>query len=64
MLTFSIDEDTLPRCPYDGVRTVMIDDSQINQNITIEKCNICNKTFKFVVELDEEDDEEVQYTTD
>ena len=64
MLTFSIDQDRMPHCPYDNTRTVMIDDSQINQNITIEKCPRCDKVFKFVVELDEEDDEEVQCEAD
>lgn len=57
MLTLSIDQDRMPHCPNDNTRTVMVDDSQINDGVTIEKCPRCNQTFKFVVESDEEAEE-------
>lgn len=53
MLTFSIDEDTLTTCPYDGTRTVFIEHGETVDE-SIEQCPHCKRTMRFVVEASDE----------
>ena len=53
MLTFSIDPDYLPTCPYDGTRTVFVRHGETVDE-SIEECPHCKRVMRFVVEEDDD----------
>ncbi|CAB4195309.1 hypothetical protein UFOVP1298_11 [uncultured Caudovirales phage] len=48
LITYSIDPDWMPRCPWDGARTFLVE--QIDHDYTLEQCPDCKRQMRFIVE--------------